>query len=130
MQKLLAISIFLSVIIMPKALAEKFNLWCFAPEGGTMIFKFDLDNNKVDQFDIDKSSTENLIRWVSLVDTDSSIIFKAYFVEANLSQNKTKIYIVKNFNIMEPGVMKALNGNNLFKFLPNETEILNLTCER
>tara|TARA_S200000501_G_scaffold136510_1_gene129075 strand:+ start:555 stop:947 length:393 start_codon:yes stop_codon:yes gene_type:complete len=130
MQKLLAISIFLSVIIMPKALAEKFNLWCFAPEGGTMIFKFDLDNNKVDQFDIDKSSTENLIRWVSLVDTDSSIIFKAYFVEANLSQNKTKMYIVKNFNIMEPGVMKALNGNNLFKFLPNETEILNLTCER
>ena len=130
MQKLLAISIFLSVIIMPKALAEKFNLWCFAPEGGTMIFKFDLDNNKVDQFDIDKSSTENLIRWVSLVDTDSSIIFKAYFAEANLSQNKTKIYIVKNFNIMEPGVMKALNGNNLFKFLPNETEILNLTCER
>ena len=130
MQKLLAISIFLSVIIKPKALAEKFNLWCFAPEGGTMIFKFDLDNNKVDQFDIDKSSTENLIRWVSLVDTDSSIIFKAYFVEANLSQNKTKIYIVKNFNIMEPGVMKALNGNNLFKFLPNETEILNLTCER
>ena len=80
MQKLLAISIFLSVIIMPKALAEKFNLWCFAPEGGTMIFKFDLDNNKVEQFDIDKSSTENLIRWVSLVDTDSSIIFKAYFV--------------------------------------------------
>ena len=130
MQKLLAISIFLSVIIMPKALAEKFNLWCFAPEGGTMIFKFDLDNNKVDQFDIDKSSTENLIRWVSLVDTDSSIIFKAYFVEANLSQNKTKIYIVKNFNIMEPGVMKALNGNNLFKFLPKETEILNLTCDR
>ena len=130
MQKLLAISIFLSVIIMPKALAEKFNLWCFAPEGGTMIFKFDLDNNKVDQFDIDKSSTENLIRWVSLVDTDSSIIFKAYFVEANLSQNKTKMYIVKNFNIMEPGVMKALNGNNLFKFLPKETEILNLTCDR
>ena len=130
MQKLLAISIFLSVIIMPKALAEKFNLWCFAPEGGTMIFKFDLDNNKVDQFDIDKSSTENLIRWVSLVDTDSSIIFKAYFAEANLSQNKTKMYIVKNFNIMEPGVMKALNGNNLFKFLPKETEILNLTCDR
>ena len=130
MQKLLAISIFLSVIIMPKALAEKFNLWCFAPEGGTMIFKFDLDNNKVDQFDIDKSSTENLIRWVSLVDTNSSIIFKAYFAEANLSQNKTKIYIVKNFNIMEPGVMKALNGNNLFKFLPKETEILNLTCDR
>ena len=130
MQKLLAISIFLSVIIMPKALAEKFNLWCFALEGGTMIFKFDLDNNKVDQFDIDKSSTENLIRWVSLVDTDSSIIFKAYFAEANLSQNKTKMYIVKNFNIMEPGVMKALNGNNLFKFLPKETEILNLTCDR
>ena len=130
MQKLVAISIFLSVIIMPKALAEKFNLWCFAPEGGTMIFKFDLDNNKVDQFDIDKSSTENLIRWVSLVDTDSSIIFKAYFAEANLSQNKTKMYIVKNFNIMEPGVMKALNGNNLFKFLPKETEILNLTCDR
>mgnify|MGYP001288938533 FL=1 len=130
MQKLLAIFVFLSVIIIPKALAEKFDLWCFAQEGGTMIFKFDLDNNKVDQFDIDKSSTENLIRWVSLVDTDSSIIFKAYFVEANLSQNKTKMYIVKNFNIMEPGVMKALNGNNLFKFLPNETEILNLTCER
>ena len=130
MQKLLAIFVFLSVIIMPKALAEKFDLWCFAQEGGTMIFKFDLDNKKVDQFDIDKSSTENLIRWVSLVDTDSSIIFKAYFVEANLSQNKTKMYIVKNFNIMEPGVMKALNGNNLFKFLPNETEILNLTCER
>ena len=40
------------------------------------------------------------------------------------------MYIVKNFNIMEPGVMKALNGNSLFKFLPNETEILNLTCER
>ena len=130
MQKLLAIFVFLSVIIIPKALAEKFDLWCFAQEGGTMIFKFDLDNNKVDQFDIDKSSTENLIRWVSLVDTDSSIIFKAYFVEANLSQNKTKIYIVKNFNIMEPGVMKALNGNNLFKFLPKETEILNLTCDR
>ena len=130
MQKLLAIFVFLSVIIIPKALAEKFDLWCFAQEGGTMIFKFDLDNKKVDQFDIDKSSTENLIRWVSLVDTDSSIIFKAYFVEANLSQNKTKMYIVKNFNIMEPGVMKALNGNNLFKFLPNETEILNLTCER
>ena len=130
MQKLLAIFVFLSVVIIPKALAEKFDLWCFAQEGGTMIFKFDLDNNKVDQFDIDKSSTENLIRWVSLVDTDSSIIFKAYFVEANLSQNKTKMYIVKNFNIMEPGVMKALNGNNLFKFLPNETEILNLTCER
>lgn len=130
MQKLLAIFVFLSVVIIPKALAEKFDLWCFAQEGGTMIFKFDLDNKKVDQFDIDKSSTENLIRWVSLVDTDSSIIFKAYFVEANLSQNKTKMYIVKNFNIMEPGVMKALNGNNLFKFLPNETEILNLTCER
>ena len=130
MQKLLAIFVFLSVVIIPKALAEKFDLWCFAQEGGTMIFKFDLDNNKVDQFDIDKSSTENLIRWVSLVDTDSSIIFKAYFVEANLSQNKTKMYIVKNFNIMEPGVMKALNGNNLFKFLPKETEILNLTCDR
>lgn len=130
MQKLLAIFVFLSVVIIPKALAEKFDLWCFAQEGGTMIFKFDLDNKKVDQFDIDKSSTENLIRWVSLVDTDSSIIFKAYFAEANLSQNKTKIYIVKNFNIMEPGVMKALNGNNLFKFLPKETEILNLTCDR
>ena len=130
MQKILALTIFLTLIFIPKSLAEKFDLWCFADEGGTMIFKFDLDNNKVDKFDIDKSSTENLIRWVSLVDTDSSIIFKAYFVEADLSQNKTKIHIVNKFNIMEPGVMKALNGNNLFKFLPKETEILNLTCDR
>ena len=130
MQKILAISIFLSFIIIPKSLAEKFDLRCIADEGGTMIFKFDLDSNKVDKFDIDKSSTKNLIRWVSLVDTDSSIIFKAFFVEADLSQNKTKIHIVNKFNIMEPGVMKALNGKNLFKFLPKETEILNLTCDR
>ncbi len=130
MQKILAISIFLSLIIIPKSLAEKFDLRCIADEGGTMIFKFDLDSNKVDKFDIDKSSTKNLIRWVSLVDTDSSIIFKAFFVEADLSQNKTKIHIVNKFNIMEPGVMKALNGKNLFKFLPKETQILNLTCDR
>ena len=78
-------------------------------------------------------SAHRLIFWAwqeGVQSTVVSAIFKAYFVEANLSQNKTKMYIVKNFNIMEPGVMKALNGNNLFKFLPKETEILNLTCDR
>ena len=130
MQKILILLIFLNLLIIPKAFAEKFNLWCFAEEGGTMIFKFDLDNNKVDQFTIDKSSNDNIVKWVSLVDTDRSIIFKAYFVEANLKNNITKMYIDENFDISKEGVLKAMNQNNLFKFLPKNLPVLKLDCER
>ena len=130
MQKILILLIFLNLLIIPKAFAEKFNLWCFAEVGGTMIFKFDLDNNKVDQFTIDKSSNDNIVKWVSLVDTDRSIIFKAYFVEANLKNNITKMYIDENFDISKEGVLKAMNQNNLFKFLSKNLPVLKLDCER
>jgi hypothetical protein len=127
MKKVIAI-IILGLLWCNVGIAEKISYKCFFPSGSPFPDQFNVDTvkKKVDKFDFEKGSTDNIIKVASFFRTEKKGYWDGMYFTIDL-ENDT-ILVQKVMEISPIEMMKA--RNDPFKAIRDDTMEVLLNCER
>ena len=127
MKKLLAI-LFLGLLWCNTAFAEKITYQCFFPSGSPFPDQFNIDTikKKVDHYDFNKKSTNNIVKFSSFFKTDKKDIWEAMFYTIDLSSDTVLLQKVGNISKFQ----MMLTRDDAFKLVKSDAMEVLLNCKR